>query len=262
MENIKLLGDWNNVPSVILPTQENGTAEFIAKSNLLKWGVMRPDAELVKTWKGDELVHQDLNKTIPSYSTSATTLVDAVALENDTYTANYDTYNYYILERMLTIPIYSISSKAKGRFEYHTASYLYEMVEIPANTFVTLVDSTKKYASRTVSFFGQGEIRSPYWSSGSAVSLYTAATYGTAQAVTAPTVSSGVITVTAPNVQIRGHTTYFTSTYYNALTDIRRQYVIELYRAPKNNLNLNGWGVFNQLLHIVADVNSNDHKLT
>ena len=262
MENIKLLGDWNNVPSVILPTQENGTAEFIAKSNLLKWGVVRPDAELVKTWKGDELVHQDLNKTIPSYSTTATVLVDPVALDSDTYTVDYTNYNYYILERFLTIPIYSLSSKAKGRFEYQTASYIYELSEVPASTYSALIDSAKKYTSRSVGFYGAGENRSPYWTNGTTLGLYTGSAYGTNQAVTAPSISSGVVTVTAPNVQLRGSTTYFTSTYYNALTDIRRQYVIELYRAPKNNLNLNGWGIYNQLLHVVADVGSNDHKLT
>ena len=62
--------------------------------------------------------------------------------------------------------------------------------------------------------------------------------------------------------QIRGHTTYFTSTYMNAVTDIRYQYVIEVYRAPKNHLNIDGWGSTQNLQHVLECVNSTTHKLT
>lgn len=84
----------------------------------------------------------------------------------------------------------------------------------------------------------------------------------TYQAVVAPSITSGVLTINSPSVGVRGHTTYFTSTYFNALSDIRVQYVIEVYRAPKANLNLDGWGHSTQIAHVMNCVNSSTHKLT
>lgn len=261
MENIKLLGEWDNVPSVILPTQDDGLAEFIAKSNLLKYGVLRPDAELANVWSEDYLLVSGKHVTLPAYPSALTTILASEDL-TPTYTVDYTNYNWYILERMLTIPTYSISSKAKGREEYHCSSYLYELSEIPANTFAAIVDTSKKYTSNSRSLVGVGLIRQLYWSSASAVSVYTGTGYGITQAITAPALSSGVITAKSPIVQVRGSSTYLSQTYYDAITDLRCQYRIELYRAPKNNLNLDGWGLAQQLLHIVNDVNNNNKILT
>lgn len=260
MENIKLNGTvYQDISSVVLPTEAD-IAEFIAKSNLLQEGVMRCDAELVQTWNGDYKL-SDKSVSIPSYSTSSVTLLAAAEL-TPTYTISYTDYNYYILERFLTIPEYSVTSKAKGREEYQFSSYLYEISEIPGSTYHALIDTSKYATSRSVSVIGQGLIRNLYWSSGTAVALYTATSYGIAQVAAAPALSSGVITAKAPSVTIRGSTTYLTSTYYNAMTDCRCQYVIELYRSPKNNLNLNGWGAAQNILRIASDVHSNSHKLT
>lgn len=228
----------------------------------LKYGVIRPDAELVKTYSYDKYIHEDEKVTIPSYTTTSTILKDTEAF-SETYTIDQNTYDYYALIRMLTIPSYSVSTKGKGRVEYWIGSYLYEWTEIEANNFVTLIDSSKKYTSRTTSTNTSGSYyRLFYWSSTTAVTVYTSAAYGVAQTVVAPTLSSGVITFNKPKLIIRGHTTYFTSTYFNALTDIRYQYVIELYRAPKNNLNINGWGSKQNALHILDCVNNNNCKLT
>ena len=41
----------------------------------------------------------------------------------------------------------------------------------------------------------------------------------------------------------------------------RRQYVIEVYKAPKNHLNLNGWGTYQHMLKIAACVNGTTNKL-
>ena len=70
------------------------------------------------------------------------------------------------------------------------------------------------------------------------------------------------MTVKSPALSTRGHTTYFTSTYMNAVTDVRYQYVIDVYRAPKNNFDLDGWGNAQNLLHVIDCVNNNNGTLT
>ena len=230
-------------------------------STTLKMGVLRPDAVLEKSFTFDKYVHADLEITIPSYSTSTTTLIASGAL-SPTVTLDYANYNWYVLERMLTIPEYSVTTKAKGRVEYHAASYMYEICEVPANTYAALLNGTK-YASRTVSIPAAGTmVRLVYWSSGTAVTVYSTSGYGTYQVVAAPTISSGVLTLNSPTMGLRGHTTYFVNTYYNALTDIRVQYVIEVWKAPKSNLNLDGWGTAQQMIHVASCADGDTNKLT
>ena len=146
----------------------------------------------------------------------------AAANLKPTITVDTDNYSYLIAERFLTIPEYSVETLAKGREEYQFSSYIYEIGDIEPNSMHSLI----------------------------------------AQVVAAPAISSNTLTVKAPSISLRGHATYFTSTFYNALTDIRRQYVIEVYRAPKNNLNVDGWDCSQQLNHIVSCVNTINHKLT
>lgn len=163
---------------------------------------------------------------------------------------------------MLTIPTYSIATKAKGRQEYAISSYCYEVVEVPADEFIALVDGSSKVTSRTVSVSGTGFYRIFYWSNGTTLAVYSSAAYSCVQSVVAPAISNGILTLKTPNFLIRGHTTYFTSTYYNALTDVRYQYIFEVYRVPKDTANINGWGVFTNAQHIIDCVNSTNHKLT
>ena len=246
-----------------------GTYEGSGGTATLKMGVVRPDAELVQTWSDDYLVHTDKEVTIPTYSTSTTTLV-AAAAQTTKPTLSTASYRYYILERFLTIPQYSISTKAAGRQEYHWSSYCYEIVYLPASSVQALVDTTKYTSRNNVVFAAGGQIRQLYWSSATALSLYTSTSYGVTQVVTAPTVSSGTsasptITVTAPSCTIRGSSTYLAQTYYNAITDIRCQYIIELYRVPLDTTStygIDGWGLYSQTRHILDCVQGSTHKLT
>lgn len=234
----------------------NGAAALSLK-NL----VLRPDATLVKTYTFDKMVNADLEITIPPYTTSATTLKASADL-SETYTVDYTNYNYFILERMLTIPTYSVSTKAKGRAEYHINSAMYEITEIPADNFEAILNGTK-FGSRTVSIVAAGNFfRLLYWSNGTTLATQATTVYGPYQAVVTPALSSGVITMKSPTIGIRGHTTYFTSTYFNAVSDIRVQYVFEIWRAAKNNLNVDGWGGFQNSMHIIECANSSNHKLT
>lgn len=228
----------------------------------LTFSAIRPDAEIVKTWSWDAYAVDDWELTIPAYSTSAQT-IKASESASGTYTLDYTNYDYFITERMFSIPTYSVTSHNKGRVEYWIGYYAYEVAIIPANSFIAYIDDSVKYTSRNTTVRAAGAAyTSLYWSSATAVSPYSTAAYSVAQAAAAPTISSGVLTMKTPTCTIRGSTTYFTSTYFNALTDIRYQWIAELWRAPKNNLNLNGWGVEQTVNHIMSCVNSTTKKLT
>ena len=228
----------------------------------LKPFVIRPDAELVKTFSYDKYIVADEGVTIPAYTTTSKTLKASATLE-ETYTINYADYNWYVLIRALTIPEYSIATKAKGRDEYHFSFTMYEVTEIAAGEVKALLDPTKATTSRTASLVATGAFsRIVYWSSATAIGAYSTTTYGTVQSIVAPTLANSVITFNTPTFIVRGNTTYLVNTFMNALTDIRYQWVIEVYRAPKGNLNLDGWGQYMQAQHILDCVYSADHKLT
>lgn len=224
----------------------------------LKPHVLRPDAELIETYSDDQWLVEDAGIELPAYSTTAKTLKASANL-TPTIKMDYTAYDYYVVERTLAIPAYSADTKAKGRNEFFASGYLYEIIDIPANSFVA--DGGKAITSRTVAAAGQGLVRMLYWSSATAIALYTATTYGIAMGVTAPEISSGVLKIKSPTWLIRGNTTYLTSAMWALLTDIRFQYVIEVYRAPKANLNIDGWGTTQNYLHILGCKNA-DGKLT
>lgn len=223
---------------------------------------MRPNAEIIKTWSDDFLVHTDKSITIPSYSTSSTTLIAAANLTAQTI--DMSAYDYFLAQRCLTIPIYSATTKLKGRMEYATGSYFSEAIAIPIDDLIALNDSTKKLGSAGYSYVnGTVLYRALYWNSTSALSLYTSSAYGPQQSLQAPSAfGSTSVQPKSPSVTIRGSTSYFTSNAWNILTDIRCQYVIELYRAPKNSLNKKGFFSQSSILHAVNCATSSTHKLT
>lgn len=236
----------------------NGTPS--GGGNLNPW-VMRPDAEKIYTLAYDKYIVADEGVTLPGYTTTSTSLKASETISPTVPRTPAD-YNYYIAERALSIPEYSVTTKAKGRVEYSFASAFYEIVDFPANTISALLDNTK-ITTLSYSIYAAGNnVGLIYWSSGTALARYSSAAYGVAQTITAPTVSGTAITIKTPALITRGHTTYFTSTYMDALTDIRYQYVIEVYRAPKDNLSFNGWGLYNMSDHVMDCVHSSTHKLT
>ena len=225
----------------------------------LKLYAIRPDAEHLKTWTHDSKAVADDEKSIPAYNTTAQTIVSAASLtpKIELDRAHYD---YYLVERILTIPVYNTSTVAKSRNEYQIGAGMYELVDIPANSFEAA--NGTKYTSEQIGVGATTLYRMLYWSTASALSVYTSTSYGVAQVFAAPTISEEKWTVKAPSLQMRGSTSYLTSGVWGTVTDIRRQYVISAFRAPKNNFNIDGWGSKQEALHVMDCVNSSTKNLT
>ena len=256
--NISLQGaDYPDVPKVLLPKTGGGNAEFYFDITPM---VIRPDAEKLATYTYDKWAVADEGITLPTYSTSAQTIMASASLEPN-ITLDYNTYNYYIVERMLAIPEYSITTKAKGRVEYYLASYLYEIAMIPGGTFKALLNGTS-ISGRSIITGATSVGRLFYWSSTSALSLYSSTLMGLYMTPVAPTISSSVMTLKSPTCGTKGSGTYFSSTYANALTDVRFQYVFEVWRAPRNHLNIDGFGLEQSYRHMAACINTETHTLT
>ena len=220
-------------------------------------GALRSDAELVDKWTMDSYAVADLGLTIPAYTTTATTLQASQTL--DTYTGDPTAYRYFITERILTTPEYSITTLAKGRQEYTLTAAMYEWLYNPSGQQPTIINPSKAYGVYS-QMIGLAMTREVYWSSATAVGVYTSGAYCANQGVTAPTIASNkTITIKSPTIAIRGHTTYLTSTFMNAMTDIRCQYVIELWRVPLTGID--GWSHGTQMDSIFADI-SNGGTLT
>lgn len=95
--------------------------------------LMRGDVQKVYTLTYDKHIVADEKATIPAYTTTSTSLKASETI-SPTVTYNPTDYNYLVAVRTLTIPEYSVTTKAKGRLEYSYANALYELVDYPANT--------------------------------------------------------------------------------------------------------------------------------
>lgn len=262
-----------NIEVVPLEITSNGTYTATAGSAYspvtvntvpeIKMGVLRADATLLKSVKQDYLLltsnkitNESYTSSLPTYSTSTITLRTGSDVVLDTISLNITNYNYYVLLRTLTTPIYNINTKAKGRAEYHLSEYMYELIQTDANLFKALLDNTLSTGTIAALTACGSCARLVYWNSATALNLYSTTGYGTYQTVNAPTYSSGTLTIKDTNVGIRGSATYLASTYYNAITDIRVQTVIDVYQAPKT-ATTKGWSNTSSLYHIANCISSN-----
>lgn len=256
--------DIGGIEIVETPDSHGGTIIEIngapSVPTLNPW-VMRPDVEKIYTLSYDKYIVADEGVTFPAYTTTSQTLKESETI-SPTIARDPANYNYYVAERALSIPEYSVTTKAKGRVEYSYASAFYEIVDYPAKTISALLNNTEVSALSYSVFSAGNNVGLVYWSSGTALARYASAAYGVAQTITAPTCTASAITIKTPALLTRGHTTYFTNTYMNAVTDVRYQYIIEVYRAPKEHLSFDGWGLYNMSEHVMDCVHSSTRKLT
>lgn len=237
--------------AIYLGNQEVGFSNIAP----LKPIILRPDAELVQTYSNDSLIAADDEIEIPTYNTTATPLIEAAEL-SPVIQLDVDNYNYFVVQRLLTIPIYNVTTVGKGRQEYSFTIGLHEIPDFYPHLFQAR-QGTANVAAGLYAATGTTLYRCVYYSSTTTVTYYTATTYGIHQTIQTPVADSSTLTLKSPSMSVRGHGTYFSSTYYNAMTDCRRQYIIQVYRVRKRPNEVEGWGFHQAALSIANAVNGN-----
>ena len=254
-------GSGGGIEIIETPDSHGGTIIEITGTpsggGTVKRGVLRPDAELVQTWAYDKWLVADEELTIPSYSTSSQTIRATSNIA--TYDGTPATYRYYIIQRCLTTPTYNIATLARGREEYCYSVAGYEWVYQPSEELRTL-DGTKTYGQYSQICATGAFSREVYWNTETALGVYTSPAYCLAQTLQAPTVGSNkTITIKKPTITIRGNATYLAQTFFEAVTDARLQYRIELWRVPIDNVI--GWTVGSQIYGLYKDIADNSGTL-
>lgn len=228
----------------------------------IKMGVLRPDAELWQRFTYDRWIVADEGVTIPAYSTTSQSLKasETIATITDVDT---DEYSYYVLIRGLSIPKYvSGTANGKGKQIYHASSYNYEL---SVSDSQAIAPSGISYSGGAYGTTGSasGSVLVYYSSSWACdVFLGTNASYGCYQQHVVPSLSQTQIRLSSPNLKIRGNATGFTQTYWNALEDIRFQYVFEVYRAPNGGEYFDGFNLQSHLTHTLSCATSASGDLT
>lgn len=246
------LGTHDPISLANIPTLLGSIPQTITGYPLKRY-IQRGDAERIQRYQADELWVTDLGKTKPKYSTTAATMQTGANL-SPTITTDLANYNYYVMMRGIALPVYD-NAVAKGRTDYDISCYNYEVNTQPANTIYS-ADGTKAYASRHTVVQSLGSVgRTVYWSSATAIALLTNITYGWYITAQAPTYASSVLTIKAPNYGCRAHTTYCTSANWSHMTDIRFQWVIDVYRAAKGH-GSDGWMLQNMTDDCYTDIHN------
>lgn len=227
---------------------------------ILKPIVLRPDAELIAKYTSDRLIVEDDGATIPAYSTSNKVLKASSELGRIN-SPDFATYDYFYVYRGLVYPIYSSDTKYAGKQEYVTISYCGE-IDYMAGGVVPSLDGTKRFGSSRYAVRAVSNSYDVYWSSATAIELLDSASYGATLSTTVVSTNGANIVISEPNHNLRGHNTYLKQTAWEEITDIRYQYVIELYRSKKGDLNCDGWCIHPCALHSLECISSADHILT
>ena len=227
----------------------------------LKRMVLRHDAELIHTASYDAMLVADEGNTIPAY-TSAETMIRGSEPILVT-TVDVEAYDYLLVERALTIPVYSVSPYQRPYWhEYHIVCGIYECAIREKNLFqaISSDDTNTNASSNTYSITGNSILS---WDkTGTNFVINGSAVYGLRQSLQTPSLTTaGLLKANKPGVYIRGAASSFPPACWEAVEDARLQYVFDVYRIPKGRLNFDGWG-YKQLVKFCAEcVNSADHKL-
>lgn len=229
----------------------------------LKVGAIRPDAVLDTSWTYDKMIVADEGVTIPSYSTSEQTLKSSSALVSSKELDNTQ-YDYIITQRGIAIPTYSSSTKDTARFIYSASASTTEIICVKSSMVTVDGVTSDRYASSNSTNAGNGI--AVYWRSATGIRAASSTSSGTYLNLVTPTVSSSTsgnpkITVYSPNFRMKGSTTYLNSTYWGYLTDIRFQYIIQLWKVPRTN-DICGFEQTSQLVHAVNCAQSASGTLT
>ncbi len=214
--------------------------------------------ELVKRYTYDKkLIRDGVIQSFPAYKTSSLTIVNMDTIEQ--LTLDYANYYYFLIGRTLTTPIFNTNVKAAGRPEYNMSTYIgfpfYGPSDIPC---ISDPDKTADQSSVSLSK-GIAEHVLVYWNSENTIQAVETQ-YGISQNMgVIQTATSNTLTVKNPAVIMRGFNTYFNQTYWEALTDVRCQYVIEVYRQLKQGISNSFWWNYD---YIIDRIRTNNGALT
>lgn len=238
-----------------------GTASS-GSGGALKVGVIRPDAVLEQSWTYDKMIVEDEGLTIPNYSTSEQTLKAASVLVTGKQLDNTQ-YDYIVTARGISTPVYSDSTINAGRNVYSVFSYACEFLSVPSNVINVDGKSSDRYIGNYLTYNTAGA--TVYWTSATNVRVVSGSNYAAHQNIATPsytgsTAGTPSVTINSPSLRITG-SSYLNSTYWSYLTDIRFQYIVELWRVPHTN-NINGYTHTSQVIHAVQCAQSASGTLT
>lgn len=225
----------------------------------IKQIALRPDAELEKSWTYDKRIVADEGITIPPYSSTAVTLKATEQL--DEITADAENYKYFLTFRTLVIPEYNTNEIARGRYEWSSMVGAYDFVFTPMEDLKPLVDSEYRIATNSAAVQGGVSYRSLYFTSPTGISIYATTSYGIWTTAVVPGYVSGKIRVNSPNFFLRAQANILDQPFYEAMTDIRFQYVYDLWRVPIGSLQYNGWSNQQSVDFSLDCLYSPSHKL-
>ena len=216
--------------------------------------ILRPDAELVKSWSYDKYIVADEGVTIPPYQSSAATLLNAQTIED--VSADRVSYTYEILVTGLATPKYADGQTPSVIQAFGGTVILDELVTLPEGAVnkgdvvtdamsISIPDTLYRFC---VTNTGTG------WRVNATLS-------GANFARSSYVFGSSEITIKSPLLQLTGGT-YMPQATWGALSDIRYQYKIELYRTPNISWDSNGLTVAQALAKVIKGYNSPNGKLT
>ena len=223
----------------------------------LKRGAIRPDAELVRSYIYDRRIVRDEGVVLPQQGSGIFQLKESEILSPTIELDN--NYYYYILSKLLTVPIFNSTDKWQGREEYCITVQNYELVYIPAGMFKSLIDGTV-YNTPVYGFNTTGSMTQQIlWQSDDQLAVYELSAYGATQMPRMPVLNNQIIYIYSPAFQLYGNENIF---HNGALTDIRYQYTIDVWKVRRESMGINGWAITQELEHGIQCAQSEDHKLT
>ena len=222
-------------------------------------GALRPDAELVHSWTYDRYIVQDEGVTIPSYSTSVKTLKASETLASG-IAHDFSTYNYFFVCKGLATPVYSNEVPLYGRQYYGMKLSRGELYALSPSEAI----DSMKYSSKKIIPTGTVNTVIHVYNDSSAervnvIGTAYGANFGSEQISMLATNYS--MKASSPALRLQGHKTYFSSAVWACLEDVRYQYILELWRSPKGNLNIDGFNFYSLFKH-VSDCYKGDGTLT
>lgn len=208
----------------------------------LRLGALRPDAELVHQWTYDKYLVEDEEIEIPEYTTSTVTLKAASNL-TPTIPVDQDNYRYAFYTRGLVIPEYSVDTKSAGRQIYSSISQFYELIRMKYSEYTvdgitgksgSAVSTSQSYGNTGTTMYWGGTESSPTLQMSTTVQ-------GFSMANPSHGFNNAEFVAKLPAFRTYSVGTCLNETYWNLITDVRFQCIIELYRVPKRFNGLDGW---------------------